>query len=60
MTAGGGQQFEQFPKETVAILDSLYSRGVTGWGRSHTADVQVALKSTNLNIEQIKVCIHTN
>ena len=58
VTAGGGQQFEQFPKETVAILDSLYSRGMTGWGRSHTADVQVALKSTNLNIEQIRVCIH--
>ena len=40
-TAGCGQKVEQFPKETVVILDSLYYRGMTGWGRSHTADIRL-------------------
>ena len=44
-----------FPKKVQSILESLYNKGMTGWGAKHTAAIEVAIQSTGLSDAQIKV-----
>lgn len=44
-----------FPKHISNVLESMYNRGMTGWGSKHSEAVDEALESTGLNIEQLKV-----
>ena len=46
-----------FSPHVVAVLQSLYQRGMTGWGIKHSEDLESAVKSTGLNLSQVKVCI---
>ena len=46
----------KFPNEVTAILERLYSRGMTGWGKDHTGDIDIAIGSTGLTLSQVKVC----
>ena len=44
-----------FPRETVAVLEALYRKGMVGWGKSHSNDISIATGSTGLNLSQVKV-----
>ena len=46
-----------FSPKVVAVLQSLYQRGMTGWGIKHSKDLESAVKSTGLNHSQVKVCM---
>ena len=48
----GGQTF---PPKVSGILEMLYQRGMTGWGKKHSAEVRFAMTSTGLKLSQIKV-----
>ena len=54
-SAASGQPF---PKRVTEVLENLYSRGMTGWGKSHGANIEVAMSSTGLTLSQVKVAIH--
>ena len=45
-----------FPEEVATVLESLYIRGMTGWGKRHSRDIESAITSTGLQITQVKVC----
>ena len=45
-----------FPKLVQQSLKSLYERGMIGWGRKHAAAVVIAMKTTGLTENQVKVC----
>ena len=45
-----------FPKLVQQLLKSLYERGMIGWGRKHAAAVVVAMETTGLTENQVKVC----
>ena len=47
----------QFPEHVKAVLESLYHRGMTGWGARHSGSFDEAVKSTGLNDSQVKVAI---
>ena len=44
-----------FSAEVVSTLQSLYKRGMTGWGKKHSSSLEVAVRSTGLNLGQVKV-----
>ena len=44
-----------FPKHVVAVLESFYSRGMTGWGEKHSIVIDEAMALTELTIDQLKV-----
>ena len=44
-----------FSAEATRILEDLYTRGMTGWGRVHSVAVDDALSRTGLELSQIKV-----
>ena len=46
-----------FSHLVVAVLQSLYQRGMTGWDIKHSEDLETAVKSIGLNLSQVKVCI---
>ena len=48
-----------FSSHVVTVLQSLYKRGMTGWGIKHSEDLESAVKSTGLNLSQVKVCTST-
>ena len=50
------QSGKPFSKEVAAVLESLYSRGMTGWGKKHSGDIETAIASTGLQLTQVKVC----
>ena len=50
------QTGKPFSKEVAAVLEALYSRGMTGWGKKHSADIETAIASTGLQLTQVKVC----
>ena len=50
------QPGKPFSKEVAAVLEALYSRGMTGWGRKHSGDIETAISSTGLQLTQVKVC----
>jgi len=33
-----------FSKEVAAVLEAMYSRGMTGWGRRHSGDLYSHVK----------------
>ena len=52
-SAASGQPF---PKRVTEVLENLYSRGMTGWGKSHGAIyIEIAVSSTGLTLSQVKV-----
>ena len=44
-----------FSTEVVSALQSVYKRGMTGWGKKHSSSLEVALRSIGLNLGQVKV-----
>ena len=46
-----------FSPEVVAVLESLYQKGMTGWGQKHSRDLESAVESTGLNLSQVKVSV---
>ena len=42
--------------EVSALVESLYVRGMTGWGKRHSRDIESAIASTALQLTQVKVC----
>ena len=50
------QTGKPFSKEVAAVLEALYSRGMTGWGKKHSANIETAIASTGLQLTQWKVC----
>ena len=44
-----------FSTEVVSVLQSLYRRGMTGWGKNHSDSLEAAMRSTGLDLEQVKV-----
>lgn len=46
----------EFPKHIKTILESQYSRGLTGWGSKHATSIDEVVKSTGLSESQVKVC----
>lgn len=50
------QSNHPFSPEVVAVLQSLYRRGMTGWGKRHSQDIESAVASTGLQLSQVKVC----
>ena len=52
-----GSCSQKFSNEAAAILESLYSSGMTGWGRDHSDSISTAISSTGLTLSQVKVCM---
>ena len=46
---------QKFPGAVSAILEGLYQKGMTGWGKMHSADFRMAVTSTGLTSSQVKV-----
>ena len=46
---------KQFSMEVVDVLEALYRRGMTGWGKKHSQDLDTAIASTGLHLTQVKV-----
>ena len=60
LTVKGNENFQfkpgqPFPKRVQSILDTMYRRGMTGWGAKHSAAINMTLQSTGLSLEQLKV-----
>ncbi len=36
---------QKFSKEVLAVLDQLYAGGLTGWGKDHCEDLDLAIAS---------------
>ena len=49
------QSGKPFPKDVTEKLEALYRRGMTGWGKAHESDINLAIASTGLKLTQIKV-----
>ena len=45
-----------FSEEAVAVLSSLYRKGMIGWGKKHAKEIQTAVSATGLSHSQVKVC----
>ena len=43
------------PEHVGRILESLYKSGITGWGAKHSSNLDQAVRSTGLNLSQVKV-----
>ena len=46
---------QPFPKDVVAVLDSFYERGMTGWGQKHSSSLDEVMEITGLSNSQLKV-----
>lgn len=46
-----------YPEHVNQVLESLYTNGMTGWGTKHSANLELAVKSTGLELQQVKVSI---
>ena len=44
-----------YPEHVGRILESLYKSGMTGWGAKHSVNLDQAVRSTGLNLSQVKV-----
>ena len=44
-----------FSEEVHQTLNSLYARGMTGWGKKHSMCLNIARERTGLTLSQIKV-----
>ena len=54
----GKSSGQKFSSQATAILESLYSTGMTGWGKDHEDNITAAVESTGLTLTQIKVCCY--
>ena len=45
----------RFSEATTSMLESYYSRGLTGWGSKHTDLFEETIKATGLDESQLKV-----
>ena len=52
VTVSGSQTF---PKEVTKVLEDLYLRGMRGWGQEHTDQIEIAITTTKLTVDQVKV-----
>ncbi len=50
----------KFSDEQRCYLEKLYQNGMTGWGKDHAAEVELAVAGTGLSLSQIKVCLRVN
>ena len=50
----GVESSGKFSPTITTKLESLYNRGMTGWGKKHDSDIKVALACTGLTILQLK------
>ena len=46
-----------FPTPVQQSLKSLYEREMIGWGKKHAAAVVIAMETTDLTENQVKVCL---
>ncbi len=46
--------------EQRCYLVKLYQNGMTGWGKDHAAEVELAVAGTGLSLSQIKACLRIN
>ena len=46
---------QPFPEHVIQVLESFYARGMRGWGKQHSADVESAAEATGLKRSQIEV-----
>ena len=44
-----------FPEDVKRKLESLYYAGMNGWGRKHQSELDTAMATTGLSLEQVKV-----
>ena len=42
--------------QVTATLESLYSSGMSGWGKDHGGKITAAIEGTGLTLTLIKVC----
>ena len=54
-SAGGGGKPGTFTEEVHEVLQTLYRRGMDGWGERHSPNISIAMARTGLNLSQIKV-----
>ena len=47
----------KFGDENQQVLKSLYKREMTGWGKKHSAFLDLAADKTGLTQPQIQVCL---
>ena len=52
---GGGGKPGTFTEEVHEVLQTLYRRGMNGWGKKHSPNRSIAMARTGLNLSQIKV-----
>ena len=45
------------PEHVNEVLESLYKSGMTGWGSKHSTNLEMADKSTGLNLSQVTVSV---
>ena len=57
LATGGCRIVKPFPKPVQQSWKSLYERGMIGWGRKHAAAVVIAMETTGLTENQVKVCL---
>lgn len=46
-----------YPEHVNDVLESLYKSGMTGWGSKHSTNLELAVKSTGLNLSQVTVSV---
>ena len=49
------QSGKPFSKEVAAVLEALYSRVMTRWGKKHSGDIETATANTSLQLTQVKL-----
>ncbi len=65
MAGSGDEKMERegnqkFSDEAIRILQRLYSNGMTGWGKDYHSNISIAITTTGLTLNQIKVCSSHN
>lgn len=48
-------QSGRFSAQTNQILENLYARGMNGWEKAHTSEIEEALSSTDLDLPRLQV-----
>ena len=48
-----------FSEEAVAVLRSLYTKGMIDWGKKHAKEIQTAVSATSSSHSQVKVCCNS-
>lgn len=51
-----GASGQSFGHEVTRVLESLYQKGMNGWGQNHETELRCAMAGTGLSLDQVKVC----